>query len=96
MCEVIIGDDVMIGPNVTITTASHPKSPRQRKENIEFGAKVIIEDGVWISSGVTICPGVTIGKNSIIGAGSIVTKSIPANVVAYGTPCRVTEKIKEK
>ena len=96
MCEVIIGDDVMIGPNVTITTASHPKSPRQRKENIEFGAKVVIEDGVWIASGVTICPGVTIGQNSIIGAGSVVTKNIPANVVAYGTPCKVTEKIKEK
>ena len=96
MCEVIIGEDVMIGPNVTITTASHPKSPRERKENIEFGAKVVIEDGVWIASGVTICPGVTIGRNSIIGAGSVVTKNIPANVVAYGTPCKVTEKIKEK
>lgn len=96
MCEVIIGDDVMIGPNVTITTASHPKSPKQRKDNIEFGAKVIIEDGVWISSNVTICPGVTIGRNSIIGAGSVVTKDIPSNTVAYGIPCKVREKITEK
>ena len=86
----------MIGPNVVITTASHPKSPKQRKDKIEFGAKIVIEDGVWISSGVTICPGVTIGKNSIIGAGSIVTKDIPANVVAYGSPCKMKEKITEK
>ena len=96
MCEVIIGNNVMIGPNVTIITANHPKSPKQRKENLEFGAKVVIEDDVWIAAGVTICPGVTIGKNSIIGAGSVVTKSIPENVVAYGVPCKVTEKIEEE
>ena len=96
MCEVIIGNNVMIGPNVTIITANHPKSPKQRKENLEFGAKVVIEDDVWIAAGVTICPGVTIGNNSIIGAGSVVTKSIPENVVAYGIPCRVTEKIEEE
>ena len=57
---------------------------------------MVIEDDVWIAAGVTICPGVTIGKNSIIGAGSVVTKSIPENVVAYGIPCRVTEKIEEE
>ena len=38
-------------------------------------------------------PGVTIGDNSVIGAGSVVTKDIPANVVAYGNPCRVAREI---
>lgn len=40
-------------------------------------------------------PGVTIGDNSVIGAGSVVTKDIPANVVAYGNPCRVAREINE-
>lgn len=40
-------------------------------------------------------PGVTIGDNSVIGAGSVVTKDIPANVVAYGDPCRVAREINE-
>jgi galactoside O-acetyltransferase len=40
-------------------------------------------------------PGVTIGDNSIIGAGSVVTKDIPANVVAFGVPCKVIRKIGE-
>lgn len=40
-------------------------------------------------------PGVTIGDNSVIGAGSVVTKDIPANVVAYGNPCRVAREISE-
>lgn len=40
-------------------------------------------------------PGVTIGDNSVIGAGSVVTKDIPANVMAYGNPCRVAREINE-
>lgn len=34
-----------------------------------------------------------IGKNSVIGAGSVVTRDIPENVVAFGTPCRVIRPI---
>ena len=40
-------------------------------------------------------PGVTIGDNTVIGAGSVVTKDIPANVVAYGIPCKVIGEINE-
>ena len=42
-----------------------------------------------------IVPGVTIGENTVIGAGSVVTKNIPANVVAYGNPCKVIREINE-
>jgi galactoside O-acetyltransferase len=53
----------------------------------------VIEDNVWLGTGVMVNPGVTIGRNSVIGAGSVVTKSIPANVVAAGVPCRVMRPI---
>jgi acetyltransferase-like isoleucine patch superfamily enzyme len=39
--------------------------------------------------GVNILDGIKIGKNTIIGAGSVVTKDIPDNVVAYGSPCKI-------
>ncbi len=39
---------------------------------------------------------VRIGENSVIGAGSVVTRDIPANVVAYGSPCRVIREIGER
>jgi maltose O-acetyltransferase len=38
-------------------------------------------------------PEVTIGENAVIGAGSVVTKSIPANVVAAGNPCKVIRNL---
>lgn len=51
---------------------------------------------MWIGANVMIMPGVTIGKNSVIGAGSVVTRDIPANVVAFGTPCRVIRPITDE
>ena len=55
---------------------------------------VTIGNNVWIGGGCIILPGVTIGDNSVIGSGSVVTKSIPANVVAVGNPCRVIKELK--
>lgn len=104
--EVKIGDNVMLAPNVMITTVTHPKDAEQRivkvmensfepkkRGNIELVAPVTICDNVWIAAGSVICPGVTIGENSIIGANSVVTKDIPANVLACGAPCKIIRKI---
>lgn len=94
--EIIIGNNVMFAPNVTISTAGHPVHPDLRHTQQQFSLPVIIEDGVWLGSGVIINPGVTIGKNSVIGAGSVVNRSIPPNVVAAGVPCRVLRDITDE
>ena len=93
---VTIGNDVLIGPNVGIYTATHPVDPGLRRDGLEFALPVTIEDGVWIGGHTAIGPGVRIGRNSVIGAGSVVTKDIPANVVAVGNPCRVMRPVTEK
>ena len=68
--------------------------PELRKGVIlQFNKDIHIGDNVWIGAGTVVCPGVTIGENTVIGAGSVVTKDIPANVVAFGSPCRVIRKI---
>lgn len=56
-------------------------------------APVTIEDDVWIGANCQILKGVTIGARSVIGAGSVVTKSIPADCIAAGNPCRVIRKL---
>lgn len=93
--EIIVGDYVMFGPNVTIATANHPIDPALRQKGYQYAKKIAIGNNVWIGANAVILPGVTIGENSIIGAGSIVTKDIPPNVVAVGNPCRVMRSIKE-
>jgi acetyltransferase-like isoleucine patch superfamily enzyme len=50
---------------------------------------VVVGSNVWIGYGAQILRGVTVGDNAIIGASSVVTRDIPANAVAAGTPARV-------
>lgn len=56
---------------------------------------VRIGKNCWLGAGVTVLPGVTIGDNTVVGAGSLVTRDLPANVVAVGSPCRVIRPINE-
>lgn len=94
--DIYIGSNVMIGPGVIIDTGTHPIRPDIRKKQAQYNLPVTIGDNVWIGAGAVILPGITIGENSVIGAGSLVTKDIPANVVAYGSPCRVVRQIGER
>lgn len=93
--EIYIDDYVMIGPNVTIATGTHPILPELRMQAYQYNMPVHIKKNVWLGAGCIVLPGVTIGENTVIGAGSVVTKDIPANVVAAGTPCRVLREISE-
>lgn len=92
--KIVIGNNVLIAPNVQIYTAFHPLNFAQRfsKENNHLKIQslpVFINDNTWIGGGSIILPGVIIGENVVIGAGSIVTQNIPDNTIAYGNPCRV-------
>lgn len=98
VCPVRIGDNVMIGPNVTLATPMHPLLPEERNVqqrpdgsfyNLEYARPITIEDNCWLASNVVVCGGVTIGEGCVIGAGSVVTRDIPPHSLAVGNPCRV-------
>ena len=91
--EVYIGDNVMIGPNTTITTVGHPLSPKDRRAHLAQGSEIRIGNDVWLGANVTILPGVTIGDNVVVGAGAVVTKDIPPNSLALGVPARVVKEL---
>ncbi len=93
--RVEIGNNVLFGPSVQIYTATHPISATERRTWREFAKPVSIGSDVWVGGGAIICPGVTIGDRTVIGAGSVVTRSIPADVVAAGNPCRVIRPLAE-
>ncbi|MDK0817286.1 acyltransferase [Clostridium perfringens] len=75
-----IGDNVMIGPRVSLFAENHVfKDVNVVIKDQGVNRKGIkIEDDCWIGSGVIILDGVTIGRGSVIGAGTIVNKDIPA------------------
>lgn len=88
-----IGDNTFFGPNVQVYTATHPVRAEERIKGPEMAFPIRIGNNVWVGGSSVILPGVTIGDNSTIAAGSVVTKSIPANVVAGGNPCRVIREL---
>ena len=89
VAPIVIGQDVLIGPNCSLYTAIHPTEPGPRRAKWESAAPITLGDNVWLGGSVVVCPGVTIGENSIIGAGAVVTRSVPANSIAVGNPARV-------
>lgn len=96
--EVVIGNDVMMGPRVTIYGRYH-NFDRVDIPMVEQGMgvyeKILIEDDVWIGAGVIILRGVKIGKGSIIGAGSVVIKSVPPYAIVSGNPAKIIRKRQE-
>lgn len=93
--KVTFGDNVFIGPNCGFYTAGHPLDPTARNQGLEYAYPITIGNNVWIGGNVCILPGVSIGDNTIVGAGSVVTKSLPANVLAAGNPCRIIRTLNE-
>lgn len=97
MEKVQIGDNVLFASKIYVSDCSHgsysgdqhdssPESiPHDRKL---FSKPVVIEDNVWLGEFVSVLPGVTIGKGTIVGANSVVSKSLPSNVIAVGTPAK--------
>lgn len=104
--EIRIGNRVLIASNVQFYTSSHPVLPQERlvddwKEKgttffRTYARPIEIKDNAWIGGGSILLPGVTVGENSVIGAGSVVNRSIPANCVAVGNPCRVIRTLEEE
>lgn len=95
VAQVVIGDDVQMGPNVQLLTATHPVEPEPRRAKWESARPIVIGDNAWLGGGVIVGPGVTIGVNAVIGAGAVVIRDIPPNVVAVGNPARVLRPVDE-
>lgn len=93
VARITIGEDVQIGPNVQLLTATHPTEPQPRRDKWEGSAPITIGDNVWLGGGVIVCPGVTIGADTVVGAGAVVVRDLPPGVVAVGNPARIVRTL---
>ncbi len=97
VCEIRIGKNCFMAPQVGLYAATHPLDPVDRCEKgLEYGKPITIGDNCWIGGHATINPGVTLGNNVVVASGAVVTKSFGDNVVIGGNPARVIKEIKEK
>ena len=95
--QVTIEDDVLIAPDVFITTNNHNFANINKPIRLQGGTSksVLIKSGSWIARGATILPGITIGENAVVAAGSVVTKDVPSFCVVAGVPAKVIKKIEQ-
>lgn len=105
--SITIGNRVKIGGDVIIMDSdAHSldykiRSSREKIDGFSLDrlsakcAPIVVEDDVLIGTRCIILKGVTIGARSVIAAGSVVTKSIPADCIAGGNPCRVIRYFKK-
>jgi acetyltransferase-like isoleucine patch superfamily enzyme len=102
MQNVWIGNDVLMASRIYISDSTHgsykgdpatdsdPSQPPQSREYSVLPVRIL--DRVWLGEGVCVLPGVTIGEGCIVGANSVVTRDLPANCVAVGSPARPIKK----
>lgn len=93
--SIIIEDDVMFAGNVFICDGLHGLERGDipyKFQGISRIAPIRIGRGAWLGQNVVVMPGVTIGELAVIGANSVVTRDIPAQSVAAGSPARVLRR----
>jgi maltose O-acetyltransferase len=93
VATVTVGDDVQLGPNVQLLTATHPLDPGPRRDKWEAARPIVVGDNVWLGGGVIACPGGRIGADTVVGAGSVVVRDLPAGVLAVGSPARIVRAL---
>lgn len=91
--SVTIGDDVMFASrNEVRADDGHPIFDVHTGKRVNTARSVRIGDHCWIGAGAVVLAGVKIGQGSVIGLGSIVTRDVPNNAVAVGSPAKVVRK----
>lgn len=94
--KVSIGNDTIIGPNVTIVAENHIADDVNvaiRKQGTKR-AGVSIGDNCWIGAKVTILDGVEIGTGAIVAAGAVVNNNVDPYTVVGGVPVKVLKSRK--
>lgn len=88
-----IGDDTMFAShNQVRADDGHPIFDVRSGKRINFASSIRIGAHTWLGSGAIVLAGVEIGEGTVVGANSIVTRSVPNNVIAAGSPAKVVRK----
>ncbi len=104
---IAVGNRIHFGKNVLVAGPayfpgfpSHPYDAQARArgepETQDQVGDIVIGDDVWLATNVTVLKGVTIGAGTVVGTASVVTRDLPPNVLAAGSPARVIRQLHPK
>ena len=86
-----MGNDVLIGSNVTISSGKHEIEGRQTSvfSRPTVPMPIVFGNDVWLGAGVSVLPGIQIADGTVVGANAVVTKSTAPYSVMAGIPARL-------
>jgi len=88
--QLTIGDDCLFAAEVDVSVSDmHSIIDISSQKRINVAQDINIGNRVWIGQRSMVLKGAEIGDGCIIGAQSVVTKRIPANCLAAGSPARL-------
>ena len=95
--KLVIGDDVMFAPGVTVVTGDHRVDILNRPMNTVMDSgklpdndkDVVFEGDNWVGENAILLKGVTVGKGAVISAGAVVTHNVPSYAIVGGVPAKV-------
>jgi galactoside O-acetyltransferase len=88
--KIVIGNCVLIAPNVVLRAANHDigRGPVPIRHRPSVSGEIIIEDDVWIGSNAVVTADVTLARGTVVGAGAVVTSSTEPYSIVGGVPAR--------
>ena len=90
--NLIIGNDVMMGPDVHIFACNHNYSRTDipmNQQGFSDAKPVVIGDDVWIGAFVKILPGRHVANGTILAAGCVLCKDFPEYSIVGGNPSKL-------
>jgi len=84
--EIEVGAHAVVSQRSYLCTGSHDYA----RPTFDIYAKPIrIGEQAWLATDVFVAPGVQVGAGTVVGARSSIFNSLPAGVIARGTPAQV-------
>ncbi|MDO5512578.1 sugar O-acetyltransferase [Corynebacterium sp.] len=96
VADITFGARTLVGPGCQFITVGHPlHDVEMRRGGWEQARPITVGEDCWFGAGVIVMPGVTIGDRCVIGAGALVTRDVPDDSLALGSPARVVRTLGE-
>lgn len=84
-----IGDEVLFGPFVVISTAQHQREEGSFRRGDSTAGSVTIGAGTWLGAHANVKAGVRIGSSNLVGGNACVVRDTPDNVMVAGVPAAI-------
>jgi putative colanic acid biosynthesis acetyltransferase WcaF len=87
--EIEVGAHAVVSQRSYLCTGSHAYA----RPTFDIFAKPIrIGEQAWLATDVFVAPGVEVGAGTVVGARSSIFHSLPAGVIARGSPAQVVRR----